>query len=265
MSKPTEVMGVADADLVTSGGRGHLVQVDGSSNERLDLVTTSRSPTIIGALTNNNADTAADKAQFVFQGWIDGIAGTALEPFDLVQSETDSEFGLYVAGKGHVVVGMYLPEMRAGGTNLPDAAAGDKVRIFLFANKTTRRDADGCLKAVYDFAVDGGAISTIGLGVFFPDNAIVAQSAIDVLTTHESAGDTATIALTSTNITIDAAIAINDGGNPWDAGMREGDHQYDTAGTWQKTSSEQELNVVIAVQAVTAGKMVIFANYWISE
>jgi hypothetical protein len=378
MSLSTDALGIADADLVTSGGRGHLVQFDGSSNERLDLVTTSRSTTIAGALTNNDADTAADKAKFVYSGWVDGIAGTALEPGDLVQAETDSEFGLYVAGKGHTVVGQYLPELRAGGTNLPDAAAGDKVRIYLFANKTTRRDGDGCLKAVWDFAVDGGAISTIGSGVFFPDNAVVYESAIDVITTCTSSGDAGTMALTSTNITIDAAIAIsaataqvdtltplavNDaaywitiimdtdanaagggkaevynavyvadasatvaeitagltvavnnvmpastvlaadgtteltltaevagkgfyassGGGAsgatithanttanvpdiqWDAGLRRGDHFGELATTWQKTSSEQELNFVIATEAFTAGKIVVFANYWISE
>jgi hypothetical protein len=264
MSLSTDVLGISDADLVTSGGRGHLVQVDGSSSERLDLVTTSRSATVIGALTNNDADTAADKARFVYAGWVDGIAGTAIEPFDLLQAETDSEFGKYVPGKGHTVVGQYLPELRAGGTNLPDAAAGDKIRVYLFANKVAPNDAAGTLKAVYDFAVDGGAIGTIGLGVFFPDNAVVNQSAFDILTTHTSAGDIATIAVTSTDVTIDAAVAIGTG-TPWDAAIREGDHQVDTDTTWEKTASEQELNVVIAVEAVTAGKMVIFANYWISE
>jgi hypothetical protein len=208
MSLSTDIQGIADADLVTSGGTGHIVQVDGSSNERLDLATTSRSATLLGAMTNNVPDAAADKVALVYQGWVRGKAGTALEPFDLLQCETDSEFGKYVPGKGHVVIGQYIPVMAAGATNLPDAAAGDSIRVFLFANKVAPADAVGTLKAIYDFAVDGGAISTIGLGVFFPDNAVVTQSGFDILTTHTSAGDLATIAVTSTDITIDAAVAI---------------------------------------------------------
>ena len=60
MSLSTDILGIADADLVTSGGRGHLVQYDGASTERIDLVTTSRSATIVGALTNNDPDAAGE-------------------------------------------------------------------------------------------------------------------------------------------------------------------------------------------------------------
>jgi len=52
-------------------------------------------------------------------------------------------------------------------------------------------------RATYDFAVDGGAISTIGSGVTLPDNAIITKCWFDVSTTLTSATDAATIAIIS--------------------------------------------------------------------
>lgn len=266
MTHSIDAQGFADADLVTSGGRGHLVQYDSSSSYRLDLVTTNDSDAVVGMLTNNDASAAGDSALFTFAGWVTGKAGAAIQPLQEVVALTDSEFGPYTPGSGAVVVGRYIPEAAYNGTDLAAADAGEDVRIYLYARKEVRgNDAGGVLKAVYDFAVDGGAISAIGLGTFLPDNAIVAQSIIDVITTFTSATDAATVAISSTDVTVDAAIAISDAGNPWDAGIREGDHQYDTGGTWEKTTSRQELNLTIAVEAVTAGKLVVFLDYKLSE
>ena len=132
--------------------------------------------------------------------------------------------------------------------------------------KAARNDGAGTLKIVYDFAVDGGAISSIGTGVFIPDNAIVKESMIHVLTTCTSATDAATIAITSTDVTVDAAVAISAVGDVWDAAVpRVGDHVNATAGSWEVTTSRQEISVVIAVEAVTAGKFVAFIDYKLSE
>lgn len=123
-------------------------------------------------------------------------------------------------------------------------------------------------RATYDFAEHGGAISTIGLGVTLPDNAIVVRAFYEVLTTLTSAGDTATIAVTIPTddvAGIVAATAINAGGNVWDAGHHEA-IQTGTAATFsEKCTAARELSVTIAVQAVTAGKFILWCEYVISD
>lgn len=118
--------------------------------------------------------------------------------------------------------------------------------------------------ATYDFAVDGGAISAIDLGVTLPDNAIILDGMVDVITTLTSAGDTATIALHAEAAgDIVAAIAINDGTNPWDAGLRA-IKQLGTSTTATKLTAARAITATIAVEAVTAGKFVVFLRYVLS-
>ena len=118
--------------------------------------------------------------------------------------------------------------------------------------------------ATYDFAVDGGAISAIDLGVTLPDNAMILDGMVDVITTLTSAGDTATIALHAEAAgDIVAAIAINDGTNPWDAGLRA-IKQLGTSTTATKLTAARAITATIAVEAVTAGKFVVFLRYVLS-
>ena len=259
----TDINGIADADIATSGGRGHLVQYDTSSNRRIDLAVQG-STTMIGMNVNNDASAAGDTVNMIYVGTATGIAGEALDAFDEVVSLSDTEFGKYTAGSGGVVVGRFIPTLKAGATNLPSAVAGQTIRVYLYARKEARNDVSGTLKAVYDFAVDGGTIGSIASGAFFPALAVVNQSGFQIKTTCTSATDAGTMAVTSTDITIDAAVAIS-AGTDWDAGLREGDHQVDTASTWEAAVLRQELSFVIAVENFTAGKIVAFADYWIGE
>lgn len=264
----TCINGFADADIRSSnsGGAGHIVQ-NQTDDERLALVTSRHSDTVVGMLTNDDGAAAGDFLGFVYAGVARGKAGEALEPFDYVISLTDSEFGKYQAGSGAVVVGQYIPEAAADGTDLPDAVAGEDVRVFLFANKARRADAKHSVKFTYDVSGgDDGTAGTHATGVFLPDNAVVIKSLIDVITTFtDGASDTATIALgTASEVTIDAAIAISDGTNPWDAGIRDGDHDGAGANA-EKTTSEQQINVTTATATITAGKLVCFVDYYISE
>jgi len=121
------------------------------------------------------------------------------------------------------------------------------------------------VKAQYDFAELGGTIGAIGLGVTIPDNAIIMRAYVDVLTTCESAADTATIALHAEGADdIVAAIAINDGTNPWDAGLHEG-IEDGTVANAVKTTAARELTATIAVQDLTAGKFNLFVEYVLSD
>lgn len=138
--------------------------------------------------------------------------------------------------------------------------------------------------ATYDVAVDGGAIGAHALGVYIPDNAIITNAWIDVVTTFtDGADDSATLAvhLQSAGDLV-AAVAVSAAGNVWDAGVRGtlvnnpalgADAAHDTAlevialyaATKIKLTAERQVTVTVADDALTAGKMNIFIEYVISE
>jgi len=114
----------------------------------------------------------------------------------------------------------------------------DKTK-WLHTNKTF------AVKAQFDATGSDKVIGTYGLGVTIPGNAIILRAYYDVLTTFTSAGDTATIALgVPTDGDIVAAIAINDGSNPWDAGL------FDTGTSLIKITAD---DVSITGEAVGTG------------
>ena len=117
-------------------------------------------------------------------------------------------------------------------------------------------------QATWDYAVDGGAISAIGLGITIPANSIIVGSIIDVQTTCTSAGaDAGTGALSVAGANdIVTAIAISDGTNPWDQGLHAGKPVF-TAATAVKTTSAAEVTFTIAGQVFTAGKFVVNLFY----
>lgn len=121
-------------------------------------------------------------------------------------------------------------------------------------------------RATYDFAVNGGDISAIGLGVTIPDNAIIVGGFYDVITTHTSSGDSATLAIHVEGANdIVNAVAIGTG-TPWDAGQRAIIPKATTPeSTAVKTSAAREITVTIAVEAVTAGKFVLFLFFIVSD
>ncbi len=121
-------------------------------------------------------------------------------------------------------------------------------------------------RATYDFTEHGGAIGAHGLGVRLPAKSVVTKAWYEVLTTCTTAGsDAGTMALSieSANDLV-AAIAVSDASNPWDAGF----HACIPDGTvanFKKTTAEREITATIAVQAFTAGKFVVYLEYYISE
>ena len=145
------------------------------------------------------------------------------------------------------------------------------------------------VSAVFDTAgVDssGAANTTIaahGLGVYIPDNAIVTRVWFDVVTTFTSATDAATLAVSAQSANdIVSAIAISDASNVWDAGIRGSkvgfpalgaDAAHDTAlevaalfaGTMLKLTAERELTVTVASEVLTAGKLVVYAEFVLGE
>ena len=139
--------------------------------------------------------------------------------------------------------------------------------------------------ATYDVSGgDSGAVGAHGLGVYIPDNAVITKVWYDVVTTFtDGASDTATLALTiqSAGDAV-AAIAISAATNVWDAGVHgsvigfpaiAGSTATDTAievaalfaASYVKTTAIREITVTVATAALTAGKMRVFVEYFISD
>ena len=126
----------------------------------------------------------------------------------------------------------------------------------------------GLARATFD-ATAGKAIGSHGLGVTLPDNAIITRSWYEVITTFTSdATDAGTIALglpVDDVAGIKAAVAISNGANPWDAGIVEGIQDGTAAAFSEKTTAARELTADVAVEALTAGVLVLFCEYVISS
>lgn len=138
--------------------------------------------------------------------------------------------------------------------------------------------------ATYDVAVDGGAIGTHLTGVFLPDNAVVTEVLIDVVTTFaDGVSDAATIAVQIQSADdVVAAVAISAAGDVWDAGIRGSkigfpnfgaDAAHDSAvevaalfaASRLKLTAEREIAVVTAGVVLTAGKMNIYVKHLIGQ
>lgn len=131
--------------------------------------------------------------------------------------------------------------------------------------------------------VSNKTIAAHPLGVYLPDNAIITRAWVDVITTFVSADDSATIALKAQGANdLVSAISIVDGSNVWDAGARGclplapnlgADAAHDTqlevialfAALHIKLTAERELTATVAVQALTAGKAVLYVEYVLSD
>lgn len=124
-------------------------------------------------------------------------------------------------------------------------------------------------------------IATYGLGVYIPTKAVITKAWVDVITTFTTAGaDAGTIAIQvqAANDVV-AAIAVSAAGDVWDAGIHGSilgtpalsgnaataiESAALNAASMLKTTAERELSVVVGGQALTAGKMAIFVEYYIS-
>lgn len=123
----------------------------------------------------------------------------------------------------------------------------------------------GSVRAIYDFAKSGGAVGAINLldeegnVASLPDNAIITHTTIDVITDPTSGGS-ATISVGSSaadDILTATAIASV-------TGILDG-IQDGTATNMIKTTAETDLTITVAVAALTAGKLIVFVDYVVSE
>lgn len=122
------------------------------------------------------------------------------------------------------------------------------------------------VKATYNYSVHGGAISTINLDdhdgkdVTLPAGAVITNCLIDVVTQPNSAGGTATLALTASSAGDLKAALDEDSWSNQIACIPDG-----TTGNMIKLASAKTLTVAIASEALTAGKVNVWVEYVLSE
>lgn len=108
------------------------------------------------------------------------------------------------------------------------------------------------VRARYSFADDGGAVSTIGLGVTLPDNAIVLSIVEDIITAPTSTSSTGTMQLVlPTDGALSAALTA-DGTVP---------NTALNLTTPVKATAARELSVTVATNAVLSGIVDYYVTY----
>ncbi|WP_405149445.1 hypothetical protein OG589_14550 [Sphaerisporangium sp. NBC_01403] len=119
----------------------------------------------------------------------------------------------------------------------------------------------------YDFAVDGGAVSTITLrsapgdsnGNEIPAGSLIMGGYIEVDTAVTSGG-AATVAVNSEGAgDLQAAAAVS--GAPWSTTGRKAITPVFTVGTSVKTTVRRNLAVTVAAAALTAGRFRVVVMY----
>jgi hypothetical protein len=111
--------------------------------------------------------------------------------------------------------------------------------------------------AKYDFAVDAGAVSTIvpSNSAIIPDNAIITD-VYHVTTTALTSDGSATLALTSGGVTLNAAVAFDNGDYADEAVILNEVND--------KTTSSTGIQFVIGTAALTAGVVDVYVEYYIA-
>lgn len=106
-------------------------------------------------------------------------------------------------------------------------------------------------------------IAAHGCGLTIPKNAIVTRAVYKVLTTFTSATDAGTIAIKIVGANDVVSAAAISTGTTWDAaGPILGIPVTATAATWLTTTADSEVTFTVAVEALTAGKLVLWVEWF---
>ncbi len=149
-------------------------------------------------------------------------------------------------------------------------SAATTVEALLLGSGSQGEDfaVNGKFRAVLDVPAAGLAAGDHAFGPFLPNNATVVTAIYDVTTTFTSAADTATIGIgfdTDDVSGIVAAVAIGTG-TPYDAGLRACIQDGGLfANVAVKLTASRQFEAVVAVQTVTAGRLVLFGDYVVGE
>lgn len=137
--------------------------------------------------------------------------------------------------------------------------------MTVIAGATNLKSAQG----EYDFAVDGGAVSTITLRQgggntlpnLIPSGAVILGGYIEVDTLVTTAsGNTGTVAVQSEAAGDLQAAAVTSGA-PWSTTGRKSIVPAFTGAASVKMTADRNLKIVVAVAAITAGKFRVVVYY----
>lgn len=175
---------------------------------------------------------------------VDGTSGTAVSLAGSGSSYTDIVTGIRYFNIGTLV----SPVWTTVGTVIANGGLG----------------VVGNAKMTYDFAVDGGAISTITPtnSPTIPINAIILGGTIDIITTL--VGATATISLGTSAGSNAASLKAATAVASWTAGQLALTPVF-TAATYVKLTAAGRPTLTIAVAALTAGKFNVNLVYVIGN
>ena len=235
------VEALADGKIIVGNGSG--VATDVAVSGDVTIANTGAVTIAAGAVEDSMIEALADGEILI------GVDGTAAN-----NAKVTVTGGVVIAKDGVATI---------------QAAAVDETMLSSYAadGLHTKRIA----KATYSYAEHGGTVSTIGLGVTLPDNAIVVRTFYEVITTltSNSANDAATISFdipTDDAAGLVAATAISAGTNTWDAGYHEGIQDGTAAAFAVKTTATRELSVTIGVEDIDAAGIVdFFCEYVVTE
>lgn len=150
------------------------------------------------------------------------------------------------------------------------AADGTALDVLNVEETDDTLQAKRIARAVWDHTgglTSGGSPYTFGPTL--PDNAVIVRAWYHVAITFTSGGgDGAVVGLgivTDDADGIVAGIAISDGSDPWDAGNHEG-IQVGTAATYsEQTTAARLFEGTITTEDTTAGKVILYAEYVVTE
>lgn len=158
--------------------------------------------------------------------------------------------------------------VKRGATNVESGLMVQYVAFALF--DTAANDSLG---------VSNKTVAAHGLGVFLPLGAVILNAWTDVKTAFTSGTSAATIALKlQTANDMVSAVAINSGSSRWGTGLGGtlfGTQALDgnsltaiasaaaAAASMVKLTAEREITATVAVEALTAGKMGVYVEYYI--
>lgn len=123
----------------------------------------------------------------------------------------------------------------------------------------------GTLRGEYNFATDGGTTGSINLrNATLPSKARVVRAWYEVLTAFTSATNASTISFTIPTddaFGILAPIAISDVSTPFALGIHSTIQNGLVTNISEKTTTTRTIQMVLAGEALTAGKLVLYAEY----
>ena len=123
--------------------------------------------------------------------------------------------------------------------------------------------ARGVAKFTYDFDAQGGAVGDIVLqGTPLPDNAIIWDGVVDVIT--PLTGGT-TVAVTTAQSANDLITAAADTGAPWSTAGTKAIVPVGTQAASIKLTAARAPKIVVTVADITAGKFNLFVEYYLSD